>query len=91
MLQWRRILQMTKCLYVAHVAPHPRSVLRPVAFSTFSFSILHVDAMIRPLVAIGALVVLAVVTEAASTKYEDDYKGDSCGKSASSTGRLLQE
>merc|ERR1719411_460529 len=44
--------------------------------------------MIRPLVAIaiGALVVLAVVAEAASTKYEDDYKGDSYGKSTRSYG-----
>merc|ERR1719394_1380236 len=42
--------------------------------------------MIRPLVAMGALVVLAVVAEAASTKYEDDYKGDSYGKSTSSYG-----
>merc|ERR1712117_942350 len=33
---------------------------------------------------VAALVVLAVVAEVASTKYEDDYKGDSYGKSTSS-------
>jgi len=42
--------------------------------------------MIRPLVAIGALVVLTFVAEAASTKYDDYYKGDFYGKSASSYG-----
>merc|ERR1712115_545298 len=60
------------------------------ASPTFSSIILHVVIMIRPLIAIaiGALVVLAAVTEAASTKYEDDY---SYGMSSSSYGEPSYE
>merc|ERR1711884_186153 len=46
-------------------------------FFNFLLVSLHEVIMIRPLVAIGALVVLTSVAEAASTKYEDYYKGDS--------------
>merc|ERR1712154_83937 len=52
--------------------PHPHLVRG--RFADSQSTVLHVVAMISPLVA--ALVVLAVVAEAASTKYEDDYKED---------------
>merc|ERR1712117_527306 len=55
-------------------------------FFNFLLVSLHEVIMIRPLVAIGALVVLTFVAEAASTKYDDYYKGDFYGKSASSYG-----
>merc|ERR1712154_428647 len=51
------------------VIPHPHLVRG--RFADSQSTVLHVVAMISPLVA--ALVVLAVVAEAASTKYEEDY------------------
>merc|ERR1712117_868295 len=66
--------------------PWPKHSSVPSSSLSSSSVVLHGVIMIRPLVAMGALVVLAVVAEAASTKYEDDYKGDSYGKSTSSYG-----
>merc|ERR1712117_463930 len=64
--------------------PWPKHSSVPSSSLSSSSVVLHGVIMIRPLVAMGALVVLAVVDEAASTKYDDDYKGDSYGKSTSS-------
>merc|ERR1712117_971259 len=67
---------------------HLKSALSINTSPTFSSIILHVVIMIRPLLALatGALVVLTVVAEIASAKYEDVYNGDFYGKSTSSYG-----
>merc|ERR1712117_64342 len=67
---------------------HLKSALSINTSPTFSSIILHVVIMIRPLLALatGALVVLTVVAEIASAKYENVYNGDFYGKSTSSYG-----
>merc|ERR1711948_42587 len=78
------------------VAPRPGPVLGSYASrsQTSSSAILHAAIMIRPLLSIGALVVLAAVAESASItdlfasygKSANSYGGGSYGKSTSSSG-----
>merc|ERR1712156_385673 len=78
------------------VAPRPGPVLGSYASrsQTSSSAILHAAIMIRPLLSIGALVVLAAVAESASItdlfasygKSANSYGDVSCGKSTSSSG-----
>merc|ERR1712109_319436 len=78
------------------VAPRPGPVLGSDASrsQTSSSAILHAAIMIRPLLSIGALVVLAAVAESASItdlfasygKSANSYGGGSYGKSTSSSG-----
>merc|ERR1712039_328162 len=78
------------------VAPRPGPVLGSYASrsQTSSLAILHAAIMIRPLLSIGALVVLAAVAESASItdlfasygKSANSYGGGSYGKSTSSSG-----
>merc|ERR1712039_284424 len=78
------------------VAPRPGPVLCSYASrsQTSSLAILHAAIMIRPLLSIGALVVLAAVAESASItdlfasygKSANSYGGGSYGKSTSSSG-----
>merc|ERR1712223_1689267 len=78
------------------VAPRPGPVLGSYASrsQTSSSAILHAVIMIRPLLSIGALVVLAAVAESASItdlfasygKSTNSYGDNSYGKSTSSYG-----
>merc|ERR1712223_717279 len=78
------------------VAPRPGPVLGSYASrsQTSSSAILHAAIMIRPLLSIGALVVLAAVAESASITYlfasygksANSYGDVSYGKSTSSSG-----
>merc|ERR1712038_2251866 len=78
------------------VAPRPGPVLGSYASrsQTSSSAILHAAIMIRPLLSIGALVVLAAVAESASItdlfasygKSANSYEDVSYGKSTSSSG-----